>query len=141
MVKILLTKNKRALVDKKYLPLISKYTWHFDGRYAATTLVQNKKLKKIYMHRLILPKIKMIDHINQDKLDNQLVNLRPTNKSKNALNISASTGVYFVKTGKRRKRWNANITLQNKKISLGYFFTRQEANTAYLTFKKAVLNG
>ncbi len=137
MVAIPLTKGKTALISPKAAAIVSGYTWHFEGRYAATSVPVRGKLKKLYMHRLLMPNVKMVDHINRNKLDNRFENLRPTSKMKNALNTSAK-GATFIKTGKRLKRWAAQIRVCGKTRRLGYFLTEQEARAAYQKTKQMV---
>lgn len=80
----------------------------------------------------------IIDHINCNKLDNRLCNLREANRSQNAMNvyiyknnISSFKGVGFHKaTGKFRARCQAN----KKRVFIGYFDTAEEANEAYKAF-------
>ena len=73
-----------------------------------------------------------IDHINRDKKDNCISNLRDVSNSTNQINIglrshnsSGVTGV--VKSAKPHRPWAAQINRNNKKIFLGYFKTVQEA--------------
>ena len=72
-----------------------------------------------------------MDHINRNKKDNRLANLRITNKSINAYNSKMRTdntsgykGVWYRKdTGK----WVAEIRKDQKKIILGNFIDKQDA--------------
>lgn len=66
-----------------------------------------------------------IDHINQDKTDNRIANLRDVsqkqnlqNKGKYQVNTSGHTGVYWYK---RISKWQAKIKHNYKLIHLGYF--------------------
>lgn len=101
-----------------------------DGKrpYAIT---YTKEKKREYIHRLILPNVKIIDHINQDPLDNRLKNLRPTsashnatNKAKRSDNTSGVTGVYW---SKERKKWLAMISINKKLKLMGTFKSKNEA--------------
>jgi hypothetical protein len=81
------------------------------------------------MHKGYLPKT--IDHINGDKLDNRIENLRAAtvgqnqhNRKTNANNTSGYKGVSW---NKRMKKWAARITLERKSIHLGYFANVEEA--------------
>lgn len=76
----------------------------------------------------------IVDHINRDRKDNRLSNLRITDKSGNAFNTgirpnnkSGYTGVHFRKD---TKRWQAEIKVNYKKISLGCYATKEEAAEA-----------
>jgi hypothetical protein len=92
--------------------------------------------KKYLAHRLIflyhkgyLPKT--IDHINGDKVDNRIENLRAVtasqnqhNRKINSNNTSGYKGVYYYKP---LNKWCANIRLEYKRIHLGYYKTPEEA--------------
>lgn len=66
-----------------------------------------------------------IDHINGDRSDNRLVNLRLVDRTGNSQNhalhcnnTSGQVGVYW---GKRGSKWRAVITVNKKPIHLGCF--------------------
>jgi hypothetical protein len=78
---------------------------------------------------------KMIDHINGNKLDNRLENLRLATRSQNGANrkehknnTSGYRGVHWVKED---KNWRANIKVNNKIKSLGRYKTAEEASEVY----------
>jgi hypothetical protein len=80
-----------------------------------------------------------IDHINGDKTDNRIANLRIANHSENAQNLnkykrntSGYTGVIWHKGA---NKWQARITVNHKMIHLGLFDTREESYAAYLKAK------
>lgn len=89
--------------------------------------------KGIAVHRLVVnaqPGV-IVDHINRNKKDNRIINLRLTNKSVNAFNskirntnTSGVTGVWFRKD---TKKWVAEIKVNYKKITLGSFKNKSEA--------------
>lgn len=76
-----------------------------------------------------------IDHINQDKSDNRIENLRIVTSSENHQNrfkqknnTSGCKGVYLQKkTGK----WVANIRHEGKTFYLGYYEDKNIADSAY----------
>lgn len=77
-----------------------------------------------------------IDHINGDRADNRLCNLRSVsqlenmrNVRKNPLNTSGITGVY---KNTHTRLWSAKISVKNRSQHLGYFETREEAAQARL---------
>lgn len=93
-------------------------------------------------HRLIflmyygyLPK--EVDHIDGNKLNNRIENLRSAttsqnqhNRTKYKNNTSGYKGVSFY--GKNKyKCWGANIQVNGKQKHLGYFLTPEEAFAAY----------
>ena len=65
-----------------------------------------------------------IDHINNIKDDNRLVNLRPATKQQNAFNTKISTSntskVKNVSWSKSKSKWKSYIKLNGKQIHLGY---------------------
>lgn len=95
--------------------------------------------KRYFAHRIIWflahkedPKSMQIDHINGDRDDNRLANLRLCNNAQNCLNTklrstntSGIRGVSFAPKN-RKKPWRA---LYRRK-SLGWFATKQEAAEA-----------
>ena len=74
-----------------------------------------------------------IDHIDINKLNNTIENLRILTASQNSRNIkknpnssSKYRGVY-----KSRKKWRARIKIYGKMIGLGSYDTEEEASEAY----------
>lgn len=82
----------------------------------------------------------MIDHINGDKSDNRIANLRSVTRRENlknsALRPSNTSGVSGVSWLKRRKRWQARIMVDNLQISLGVFHDFNDAVAARLEAEK-----
>lgn len=77
-----------------------------------------------------------IDHINGNRTDNRLCNLRPATNAQNSANTikgghgrAGYSGVYFDGRNKFRK-WVAKINVCNKQKTLGYFETAEEAGLA-----------
>lgn len=72
-----------------------------------------------------------IDHINGDRADNRLINLRSIHPSENAKNLAVSSrntsGVMGVFWHRTNKRWNANINNGKKLVHLGTFGSKEEA--------------
>ena len=82
---------------------------------------------------------KDIDHINGNKSDNRISNLRLADHAKNCQNrrkarSDSRTGVIGV--GKRGKRFAASICTNGKDKFLGYFDDIESAAKAYLTAKR-----
>lgn len=109
--------------------------WLCGGRY----LVMDIKGKKYLVHRIVwalhydsIPDV--IDHIDRDKLNNRIENLRDSDKSSNGFNTgvradskSGFTGVSF---NKPNGNWNAYCTIKGKKKHIGCFSTLEEAHLA-----------
>jgi hypothetical protein len=76
-----------------------------------------------------------IDHINQNKSDNRLCNLRLATREENRQNTSTyknnTSGKKGVHWHKGHKKWYARITVNGVRVSLGLFNDLNEASTAY----------
>lgn len=70
-----------------------------------------------------------LDHIDRDRLNNRIENLRLATKSQNSMNRQyKDKGVgYYPKY----KKWRARICVGSKSHLLGYFHTKREALNAY----------
>lgn len=92
--------------------------------------------KHMYAHRAIflmhhgfLPK--SIDHINCNKLDNRIENLRESTTSQNGQNtfirINNTSGIKGIYWCNKKNKWHARIKLDYKNIHIGYFNSIEEA--------------
>ena len=83
-------------------------------------------------HHGYLPK--QIDHINLDKGDNRIENLRPADASTNQMNIgprcNSKTGIKGVTWDASRCKWKATIKVNGKRYFLGRFPSLDEAHEA-----------
>lgn len=98
--------------------------------------------KDVYAHRVAwtlavgeIPAGFDIDHINGDKSDNRITNLRLASRSENSRNKRAqqkSTSSYLgVSWSERYGKWVAQITDHGKNIFLGRFHSEDDAALAY----------
>ena len=94
---------------------------------------KSHRLAWLYIHGC-LPKDD-IDHVNRDKLDNRLVNLREASRSQNKQNIGRqrnnTSGFKGVSYHKYNRKWRATIDIDDNRINLGYFSTPESASMAY----------
>ena len=99
-----------------------------------STRIYNKNYKN---HRLIwcwhygnLPSAS-IDHINGVTNDNRIENLREATHKQNCENLALAktntSGFRGVSWDKKKKKWNAYINHNQKRMHLGYFATTEEA--------------
>jgi hypothetical protein len=107
------------------------------GSYIGCSFNKDKKVYKVLGHQLAwyfvyneIPSI--IDHINRNRRDNRISNLRIVTYQENSFNTNCK-GYTF---DKRSSKWRAQIRINNKIIRLGRFNTEFEANKAYLDAKK-----
>ncbi len=67
----------------------------------------------------------VIDHINGDKKDNRICNLRSCTQSENLLNqsirVNNSSGAKGVSWHKQSRSWKVTIPINRKAVCLGYF--------------------
>lgn len=77
----------------------------------------------------------LIDHVNGNRSDNRIVNLRLATNSQNLCNRglqkNSTTGFRGVSFEKRKRLFEAHIKINGKKKFLGYFRTAEEASVVY----------
>tara|TARA_R110000868_G_scaffold339485_1_gene600210 strand:- start:181 stop:645 length:465 start_codon:yes stop_codon:yes gene_type:complete len=109
-----------------------------DGYYKIS-LFKDKKVYCKKVHRLLgitflnCSNDMQIDHIDGDRSNNSLSNLRIVTSQENHFNRTTAKGCHFYKP---TNRWMAYIVLNKKKIHLGYFDTEEDAHAAYLKAKE-----
>ena len=74
-----------------------------------------------------------IDHINCERNDNRIENLRLVTRQENAFNETKSKGYNW---HKRRQKFRARIKINGEDKHLGYFDNEEDARSAYLKAKK-----
>jgi len=123
--------NEEIFVDDNNYYDLMKYSWHITNGYGQARINN----KHVAMHRFLMnaEKNELIDHINNDRKDNRLSNLRKSNSSLNSHNIkkkentvSKFIGVTLTKSGK----YNAKIYKDKKYYGIGSFDTEEEAAKA-----------
>ena len=82
-----------------------------------------------------------IDHINGDRQDNRICNLRELNNSENAQNKKrackgSTSGILGVSWMTRANKWRAQIQINKRVTYLGIFGTKEAAQSAYMAAKK-----
>lgn len=119
MKEIQLTQDKVAIVDDEDYDMLTQYGWYAhrssgDKRYYAHATINSKTLS---MHRFLLglpPHKPMVDHINNNGLDNRKSNLRTVTARQNAMNVTprenCASKYKGVSWHKRDKRWEVYIS-------------------------------
>ena len=125
-----------------YNPLTGNFTWRVKvaqrvkvGDIAGTVnnygYIRITIDGKLYMaHRLVWLYLygyfpsKQIDHINHDRADNRLINLRCVTNAENLKNQSKfsnnTSGVTGVCWHKLKQKWVVRININDKRLNLGY---------------------
>lgn len=83
----------------------------------------------------------VVDHIDKNKLNNNLINLRLITNRENLSTqggTSMFVGVYFCR---HYKKWISKIQVNGKQVSLGYFDTENSAKEVYEDTLKLLKNG
>lgn len=86
--------------------------------------------------------VNCIDHINGDRTDNRISNLRDVTIEVNSQNqrrpmpTNRTSGLIGVHWAKSSKRWRAQISIKGKPKYLGLFKDKNDAHQAYLNAKR-----
>jgi len=123
------------LVDERLARHVATRTWSRNPNgYIATKIFGRTE----YLHRFVWATVhgkvpKELDHINGDKADNRIANLRPATRQMQTTNKPAR--------GFRGKRGRcyARIKRHGVQCSLGGFKTEAEATDAYRNAKEIIL--
>jgi hypothetical protein len=121
--------------------LIMKHNIMKDG-YHRIRLCKNKKRKDYYIHKLVAlaflpnPENKFeVDHIDRDKNNNTLENLRWSTRSENTQNADkrkdCSSQYIGVCWDKSNKKWKAQMNVDGKLKYLGVFVNEIDAAKCY----------
>lgn len=128
--------NLKALVDdddyEKLKTNFNNMKWCVSKNNKGLYVQKRTSEGIIYLHRYIMNNPNgIVDHINNDTLDNRKENLRITTTSNNLRNgtirVNNTTGVKGVCYNKDRKKYEARIKVNYKSILLGRFDTLEEA--------------
>ncbi len=139
MKQIELTRGLFALVDAEDYDHLMKTKWYAHGgkcgKFYATAKIGGKAIR---LHNLLArPPCDMeVDHINGNSLDNRKKNLRICTRAQNGANTirkrSANSLCKYRGTNiNPRGRFQAQINVKGKKISLGTFDLEVDAAKAY----------
>lgn len=124
--------TRPAIVDDNSYDIVNRYRWNIDSDGYAISVGQRYK-----MHRLIIGARvgEIVDHINGDRLDNRLDNLRIVTASQNSFNSRHKTGISKYRgvnrSNSKIEKWEACISHNNRQLYLGTFNTPEEAAKAY----------
>jgi len=126
--------NDTCYVDEDKWHELSIYSWtinsagYVQGRVNGITITMHKFL-------LSTESTDIIDHINGNKLDNRMSNLRKSTSTLNNHNVRKRINTSSIYKGVSKKhnssKYRAQINKDKKSYLLGYFETEKEAAIAY----------
>ncbi len=137
---ILLTQGQFAIVDDADYDWLNQWKWCALKRratfYAGRNIGGRCNQRLVLMHREIMnaQNGQEIDHKEGNGLNNQRKNLRFCTHSQNMMNsrkqkgTSRFKGIYW---NKQKQKWRAMITIDHKRIHLGYFVSEKQAAKIY----------
>lgn len=122
-IKVLSDNNPRAKVGEE-AGSIDMYGYRQIGLLGSN--YRAHRLAWLYTYG-VWPK-NQIDHINRVRYDNRIINLRDVTNNQNIRNISNNTsGHVGVSWSKGKHKWGSYITVNRKRLHLGYFEDIEDA--------------
>lgn len=122
------SKEKWAVVNSKSKNSLTYYTVHFNGR-------------KVFYHIIVwvlstgknIPEELQVDHINGNRIDNRIENLRLVTQRENCQNQKGHRDgqLFGCNFDSRSGKYRSAIRINYKRIHLGYYDTEQEAHEVY----------
>ena len=100
------------------------------------------RLAWLYIHGEFPSNKLQIDHIDGNRTNNNIANLRVVTASQNLQNIKSAKShnitskILGVSWFKRDKKWQVEISVNKKKLYLGRYNDLEEAKSVYLSAKK-----
>lgn len=119
------------IIDTEDLPKVQSYKWHIDNsrpslQYAQASLNNST----VRIHKLIMPSLQQIDHINHNGLDNRKSNLREATNAENNRNKKIDNPNRGIRYNSKVGSYYVRIMVNKKEISLGAYKTLEEARQA-----------
>ena len=110
-------------------------TTHSSGYRRVT--VNGKKMREhrlvFLLHHGYIPT--HVDHVNGERADNRIENLRAATSSQNQWNRAVrNSGVHWMT---KRLKWRAKVRRYGRDITIGYYDSKDEAIKAMCVFKEA----
>lgn len=132
--------STNMLISKQSLPLILEFNWYLskDGYPVGYSIDKiNKRSCRCKLHQLLFPYVQkgyVVDHINRNRLDNRLENLRICTQKENSYNTTKSPNTKYQYKGVSQSKkglWTASITKDGKKHSIKNINSEIEAAQIY----------
>jgi HNH endonuclease/NUMOD4 motif len=125
-------------------PRILKQTICKSG-YSTVAISLNGIVKTRFVHRLIMSafcgeKNMVVDHIDKNKSNNNLINLRYCTQRENTQFHKINPGISFNPIN-YKKRFRVRTRIKGKQVEIGNFLNLEDATIAYSSFQKNIKNG
>ena len=132
----------RIMLNRGKYPFLTKEkllnTTNNKKGYLNVYLTKNKKKRTFAVHQLVAMAFLnhipdgmnvIVNHIDNNKLNNHFSNLELVSNRYNSSCHKTNPGVKILKD--RNKKFQVQITINYRNITIGYFYTLEEANRAY----------
>jgi hypothetical protein len=128
-------RDKTILVDDEDYEHLNQFIWWVDSTGYAAGRPQKAQRQPVRMHTLLIPRPRgtVIDHVNQNRLDNRKQNLRAIPHYLNILNTK-STNVKKRANG----RWQSRVTICGVTHSFNCYDTQEEAQLISSKIKQVI---
>lgn len=136
-----LTQGHQTVVDLEDATYLAQWNWTHNHGYAERVQVEGARQTRISMAHEVVSRMGLIrgdllvDHINTCRTDNRRSNLRLATHTQNVLNrrlnAANTSGVKGVSWSTNKGKWVAQISINKRKVHLGYFLDRDEATRVY----------
>jgi len=130
-----LTKGFSATIDAADEALVSSYKWRVKQNGRTNYAISDTGGKRVWMHRIILGVSELVDHRDNDGLNNQRSNLRVISNTNNIRrkrpNLRGSSRFKGVSWYHRTKKWQSSIKVDGRSIALGHYVDEVVAAQAY----------
>jgi len=134
VARITMSGGSVAIVDARLVGVLGEWSWSNNGVGYA---INGSGSRRIYLHRFVLwlsgvdCGALQVDHINNDRLDNRLANLRVVTRSENQRNRPIRGKYRGVNFEADRNKYMARIKRHGKTVHLGRFDNEIDAAKAY----------
>jgi hypothetical protein len=120
------------------LGIVQSYKWSCSGPKGNEYIVTNSNKPNLRLHRMILnvtDPSKLVDHINRDRMDNRIENLRECTKSQNAMNTYNATRLKGIRKIISKRTglisYQASLKVNYVTIYVGAYRSLREAIISY----------
>lgn len=121
--------NNEMICNKEDWEKFRMHAWKESHKGYAISLYKDESKKVHFFHRMVIgaEKGEIVDHINQNRLDNRRENLRKTSSSMNSFNRKTKNKSGYSGVTYSNGKWNVAMTVNYKPIYLGRYEKLEDA--------------